>query len=117
VDSINIHTLPFFAFDASTANNSWPLVSRDLDYFVEHGGGKKMIMAQVGYTFLKLADTECWPLAWCVQNGWPSVTSDGVQNNSIYAVADIPNERVSSTLNHCGTTRWEHIHCTDHFKR
>jgi hypothetical protein len=29
------------------------------------------------------------------QNGWPSVTSEGVQNNSIYAVADVQNEHVS----------------------
>jgi exo-beta-1,3-glucanase (GH17 family) len=72
IDSINIHMLPFFAFDASTAKNSWPLVQRDLDWFIDHGDGKKMYFDE---------------------NGWPSRTSEGVQNNSIYAVANVANER------------------------
>jgi len=71
LDSINIHMLPFFAQTASTANNSWPLVLNDLDWFIEHGSGKKMYFDE---------------------NGWPSVTSEGVQPNSPDAVADIQNE-------------------------
>ncbi|KAK7053404.1 hypothetical protein VNI00_004030 [Paramarasmius palmivorus] len=71
LDSINIHMLPFFSQNASTANNSWPLVLNDLSWFIEHGDGKKMYLDE---------------------NGWPSVTSEGVQPNSPYAVADIQNE-------------------------
>lgn len=29
------------------ANNSWPLVQRDLDWFVDHGNGKKMYLDEV----------------------------------------------------------------------
>ncbi|KAI3618660.1 b-(1-6) glucan synthase [Moniliophthora roreri] len=71
LDSINIHVLPFFSQSASTANNSWPLVLNDTLWFIVHGNGKKMYLAQ---------------------NGWPSVTSEGVQPNSPYAVADVQNE-------------------------
>jgi hypothetical protein len=65
IDSINIHMLPFFAFDASTgipfatslymplmltaAKNSWPLVQRDLDWFIDHGDGKKMYFDEVNH--------------------------------------------------------------------
>ncbi|KAK7472756.1 hypothetical protein VKT23_000866 [Stygiomarasmius scandens] len=71
LDSINIHMLPFFSQNASIANNSWPLVLNDLDWFIDHGKGKKMYFDE---------------------NGWPSVTSEGVQPNSPDAVADIQNE-------------------------
>ncbi|GJE92249.1 glycoside hydrolase family 17 protein [Phanerochaete sordida] len=72
VDFINIHMLPFFSQEASTANASWPLVMDDLQWFIDHGEGKKMYLDE---------------------NGWPSVTSSGVQPNSPDAVADIKNER------------------------
>ncbi|EIN11514.1 hypothetical protein PUNSTDRAFT_98632 [Punctularia strigosozonata HHB-11173 SS5] len=71
IDSINIHMLPFFAQTASTANNSWPLVLNDLDWFIEHGKGKKMYFDE---------------------NGWPSVTSPSVQPNSPLAVSNVQNE-------------------------
>ncbi|KZT27959.1 glycoside hydrolase family 17 protein [Neolentinus lepideus HHB14362 ss-1] len=71
VDFINIHMLPFFSQNASTAKNAWPLVLNDLDWFIEHGNGKKMYFDE---------------------NGWPSVTSPSVQPNSPYAVADVQNE-------------------------
>ncbi|KAL0956472.1 hypothetical protein HGRIS_002618 [Hohenbuehelia grisea] len=82
IDSINIHMLPFFSQQASTAKNAWPLVQNDLQWFIDHGKGKKMYLDE---------------------NGWPSVTSEGVQPNSPDAVADIPNERDYYTLldQHC----------------
>ncbi|KAJ8462146.1 hypothetical protein ONZ45_g18041 [Pleurotus djamor] len=81
-DSINIHMLPFFSQKASTAKQAWPLVMSDLQWFTDHGKGKKMYLDE---------------------NGWPSVTSEGVQPNSPNAVSDIPNERDYYTLldNHC----------------
>ncbi|KAJ7143994.1 glycoside hydrolase superfamily [Mycena epipterygia] len=71
IDLIDVHMLPFFSTLASTANNSWPLVLTDLDWFVNNGKGKKIYLTE---------------------NGWPSVTSDGVQPNSPSAVADVQNE-------------------------
>jgi len=58
-------------------DKAWPIVSADLDYFIEKGNGKKI---------------------WFSQNGWPSVTSPGVQPNSPDAVADIANEAVSPSV-------------------
>ncbi|CAL1707914.1 unnamed protein product [Somion occarium] len=72
VDFINIHMLPFFSQQASTGAASWPLVQKDLQWFVSRGKGKKMYLDE---------------------NGWPSVTYDGVKPNSPKAVADIPNEQ------------------------
>jgi len=72
IDSINIHMLPFFSQNASTGANAWPLVLTDLDWFIQHGDGKKMYFDE---------------------NGWPSVTSPGVQPNSPNAVANVPNEQ------------------------
>ena len=50
------------------------MVSADLDYFIEKGNGKKI---------------------WFSENGWPSVTSPGVQPNSPNATANVENEAVS----------------------
>jgi exo-beta-1,3-glucanase (GH17 family) len=71
LDSINIHMLPFFSASASTAKQAWPLVQKDLNWFIQHGKGKKMYFDE---------------------NGWPSVTSEGVQPNSDDAVANVQNE-------------------------
>ncbi|KAF4598503.1 hypothetical protein EYR38_006907 [Pleurotus pulmonarius] len=81
-DSINIHMLPFFSQKASTAKNAWPLVQTDLQWFIDHGNGKKMYFDE---------------------NGWPSVTSEGVQPNSPDAVANVANEQDYYTLldQHC----------------
>ncbi|PIL34111.1 hypothetical protein GSI_03822 [Ganoderma sinense ZZ0214-1] len=84
IDSINIHMLPFFAQTASTSDKAWPLVENDLNWFIKHGNGKKMYFDE---------------------NGWPSVTSEGVQPNSPDAVADIPNEQ--------GYYELLDQHCTD----
>ncbi|KAJ6553572.1 glycoside hydrolase superfamily [Mycena vulgaris] len=72
VDLLDIHMLPFFSTLASTASNSWPIVLTDLNWFVDNGQNKKIYMSE---------------------NGWPSVTSDGVQPNSPSAVANVKNER------------------------
>lgn len=64
IDSINIHMLPFFAQNASTGKSphhrvalllrpqitgdkAWPLVQKDLNWFIEHGKGKKMYFDEV----------------------------------------------------------------------
>jgi exo-beta-1,3-glucanase (GH17 family) len=93
LDLIDAHMLPFFSTQASTctpvpicaivltdlflysftANQAWPIVLTDLDWFINNGLGKKI---------------------WLTENGWPSVTSPSVQPNSPKAVADVPNEQV-----------------------
>jgi len=74
--------LPFFAQTASTGDKAWPLVLNDVDWFIAHGKGKKMYFDE---------------------NGWPSVTSPGVQPNSPNAVASIPSEQAYFNLldQHC----------------
>ncbi|RDB25818.1 hypothetical protein Hypma_006299 [Hypsizygus marmoreus] len=72
IDMIDAHILPFFSTKASIANNSWPIVLDDLNYFISSGQGKKIYFSQ---------------------NGWPSVTSSGVQPNSPSAVANVQNEK------------------------
>lgn len=82
IDSINIHMLPFFSSKTSTGANAWPLVLNDLNWFIKNGGGKKMYLDE---------------------NGWPSMTSEGVKPNSPHAVADIDNEHAYYDLldQHC----------------
>ena len=82
VDFINIHMLPFFSSKASTGDAAWPLVQSDLNWFIQHGKGKKMYLDE---------------------NGWPSVTSSGVQPNSPKAVANVKNEQAYYDLldKHC----------------
>ncbi|KAF5367137.1 hypothetical protein D9758_003870 [Tetrapyrgos nigripes] len=71
IDIIDAHMLPFFAQDASTATQAWPIVTRDVEWFIQNGQGKKLILSQ---------------------NGWPSVSYPGVEANSAAAVADVQNE-------------------------
>ncbi|KAK0222738.1 glycoside hydrolase superfamily [Armillaria nabsnona] len=71
IDLIDAHMLPFFSQQASTASASWPIILNDMNWFIENGEGKKIYLTE---------------------NGWPSVTSEGVQPNSPKAVADIQNE-------------------------
>lgn len=66
IDSINIHMLPFFSQNASTcmsfsetpvyestltlvslADQAWPLVQQDLQWYIAHGNGKKMYFDEV----------------------------------------------------------------------
>jgi len=70
-DYLNIHMLLFFSAEASTSNDAWPIVQENLQFFIQNGGGKKMYFDE---------------------NGWPSVTSSGVQPNSGAAVADVTDE-------------------------
>nr|GAT52508.1 b-(1-6) glucan synthase [Mycena chlorophos] len=72
IDLIDAHMLPFFSAKASTASESWPLVQDDLDWFVDHGEGKKIYLTE---------------------NGWPSTTYPGVEPNSPLAVANVENEQ------------------------
>ncbi|KAG6864868.1 hypothetical protein C0991_006722 [Blastosporella zonata] len=83
IDMFDAHMLPFFSTEASTAKKSWPIVLSDLNYFISQGNGTKKI--------------------WFSENGWPSVTSPGVQPNSPSAVANVQNEKDYYTLldNHC----------------
>ncbi|KXN87211.1 hypothetical protein AN958_08601 [Leucoagaricus sp. SymC.cos] len=72
IDIIDAHMLPFFAKDASTAKRAWPLVERDMNWFIKNGQGKKIYLSE---------------------NGWPSTTYPGVEPNSPNAVANVQNER------------------------
>ncbi|TFK33457.1 glycoside hydrolase superfamily [Crucibulum laeve] len=82
IDFIDAHMLPFFSTKASIANSSWPIVLTDLNWFVDNGLGKKIYLSE---------------------NGWPSVTYDGVEPNSPSAVANVQNERDYYTVldSHC----------------
>ncbi|KDQ57758.1 glycoside hydrolase family 17 protein [Jaapia argillacea MUCL 33604] len=82
VDFVNIHMLPFFSQQASTADQAWPIIMNDLDWFSQRSAGKKMYLDE---------------------NGWPSVTSEGVQPNRPSAVADVTNEQEYFVLldKHC----------------
>ncbi|KAJ7328697.1 glycoside hydrolase superfamily [Mycena albidolilacea] len=82
IDLVDAHMLPFFSTLASTANKAWPIVLTDLNWFIDNGQGKKIYLTE---------------------NGWPSVTSDGVQPNSPSAVANVQNEHDYYTLldSHC----------------
>ena len=54
IDSINIHMLPFFAGDAGKAKDAWPIVQRDLNWFIKHGKGKKMYLDEVSMNCCEL---------------------------------------------------------------
>ncbi|KAJ3929773.1 MAG: glycoside hydrolase superfamily [Lentinula lateritia] len=77
IDFVDAHMLPYFSQQASIANNSWPLVLDDLDWFVDNVYGKKIYL---------------------IQNGWPSKNYSGVEPNSPYAVANVQNEHDYYTL-------------------
>ncbi|KAH7888404.1 glycoside hydrolase superfamily [Phlebopus sp. FC_14] len=82
IDFINIHMLPFFSSQATTGSAAWPLVQTDMNWFIQHGGGKKMYFDE---------------------NGWPSVTSPGVQANTAKAQASVNSEQQYYTMldSHC----------------
>jgi len=71
IDLIDAHMLPFFSSKASTGSQAWPLVQTDLSWWIKNGNGKKIYLTE---------------------NGWPSVTSDGVEPNSAAAVANVQSE-------------------------
>ncbi|GAW02267.1 glycoside hydrolase family 17 protein [Lentinula edodes] len=77
IDFVDAHMLPYFSQQASIANNSWPLVLDDLDWFVDNVYGKKIYLSE---------------------NGWPSKNYSGVEPNSPYAVANVQNEHNYYTL-------------------
>ena len=78
------------------ANLSWPTVLKDIEWFEENSGGRKIWIDQVKFQlangFVKISSNIAW-----IQNGWPSSTSE-IKPNSASAVANIQNEQVS-TLN------------------
>jgi len=82
IDFINVHMLPFFSALASTGSAAWPLVEADMNWFIKQGNGKKIYFDE---------------------NGWPSVTSPGVQPNSDLALASVASEEEYFTLldSHC----------------
>ena len=47
IDYINIHMLPFFSTLATTGALAWPLVETDMNWFIQHGNGKKMYFDEV----------------------------------------------------------------------
>jgi hypothetical protein len=74
------------------ANLSWPLVLTNIDWFQANDQNKKLWLDEVRARkwLVEISSNAAW-----IQNGWPSVTSDGVQPNSPSAVANIQNEHVS----------------------
>ncbi|KAH6909232.1 B-(1-6) glucan synthase [Coprinopsis sp. MPI-PUGE-AT-0042] len=46
IDFVDVHTLPFFSQEASTAWASWPIVMKDLNWFFSNSGGKKIYLSQ-----------------------------------------------------------------------
>jgi len=89
IDYINIHMLPFFSSLATTGALAWPLVETDMNWFIQHGNGKKMYFDE---------------------NGWPSVTSPSVQPNGPGANASVSSEQQYYQLldNHC--TDFKNVH-------
>jgi hypothetical protein len=73
-----------------TANNSWHDVVNDLDYFIDNGKGK--VNDTIKIPRMRKLTWKNPQKMYFDENGWPSVTSPGVQNNSIYAVANVENE-------------------------
>lgn len=47
IDLINVHMLPFFSQNATTGAAAWPLVQDDTNWFIQHGGGKKIYFDEV----------------------------------------------------------------------
>ncbi|KAJ6457111.1 glycoside hydrolase superfamily [Mycena vitilis] len=82
IDLIDAHMLPFVSPKASTATKAWPDVLNDLNWFVDHGEGKKIYLTE---------------------NGWPSATSEDVSPDSPSAVASVQNEHNYYSLldSHC----------------
>ncbi|KAG1752938.1 hypothetical protein EDB19DRAFT_1670675 [Suillus lakei] len=66
IDFINVHMLPFFTALATFGSAAWPLVETDMNWFIQHGNGKKMYFDE---------------------NGWPSP-------NSILAQASVASEEI-----------------------
>lgn len=106
IDSINIHMLPFFAQTASTGEcalahqlyNATEQFSSEESLAIGfnrppilHWSRKwqKNVFWRGRFHFVR--PTDHWQLS---KNGWPSVTSEGVQPNSPDAVADVQNEHV-----------------------
>jgi len=73
MDSVNAHTLPYFASNARGAGDSWGNVAGDITWFQNNAKGKKI---------------------WLSENGWPSVSSQGVQPNSDSAYTNEGQEKV-----------------------
>ncbi|KIO09870.1 glycoside hydrolase family 17 protein [Pisolithus tinctorius Marx 270] len=91
IDFINIHMLPFFSTEATSGGAAWSQVQTDMNWFIQHGNGKKMYFDEASSSHFSAL------------NGWPSVTSPGVQANSALAVASIPSESAYYTMldSHC----------------
>jgi len=74
MDTVSVHTLPFFDTKATTGSAAMPLVEGDIKYFMNNAAskGKKIYMDE---------------------NGWPSTTYSGVEANSKKAVASVASEQ------------------------
>ena len=79
------------------ANQSWPLVLTNIEWFQANDLNKKLWLDEVKFKLangpVKISTNAAWIM---IQNGWPSATSEGVQPNNKSAVADIQNEHVST---------------------
>ena len=122
IDLIDAHMLPFFSTQASTGSQmfisfkksrcrlkscswffvgskSWSIVNTDIEWFVDNGQNKKIYLSEVRFHVNGLVEIRSNTAS--IQNGWPSVTSPGVQPNSPSAVANVQNERVSMQTRFC----------------
>ncbi len=72
IDVVDAHILPFFSQQASTGDKAWPINMGDMNYFNQWAGTSKIYWAQ---------------------NGWPSVSYQGVEPNSPNAVASVADEQ------------------------
>ncbi|MBW0523056.1 hypothetical protein O181_062771 [Austropuccinia psidii MF-1] len=49
VDFLSLHSFAFFDQDATTADNASPIVKRDVEYGLQYGKGKKVVLTQTGW--------------------------------------------------------------------
>ena len=69
-------------------------MKKDLDWFVQRVGGRKIWFSQVGDESFFIH--HLFPLTPTIKNGWPSVTYPGVEPNSPNAVASVAEEAVGA---------------------
>ncbi|KAI6030056.1 hypothetical protein EDC04DRAFT_2898701 [Pisolithus marmoratus] len=96
IDFIDAHILPFFSTNATMGSAAWPIVQQDINWFTHYGKSKKIYFSQKN-TMVAVMDTlkEFISLTtiFSLQNGWPSVTSPGVEPNTPNAVASVSSEQ------------------------
>lgn len=82
IDLVDAHMLPFFSATATTGGAAWPFDQTDLNWFIKHANGKKIIFTE---------------------NGWPSQQTSFLQPNSMDAVASVSSQKAYFAMldSHC----------------